>query len=162
MLAVSLVLAAGSALAQAGLFDLTGAWRGNGTIRAEAGEPAREGRCRLSAIPLDPGRELRLRGRCATDKGSAEISIRFVLLDGGAVAAGIASSALTETVQFSGQLRGSAVRLRSRAPVSLGEMRGISLLSIEVTGEGRFSLTQSLVPEDGGAEIPLVEMAFQR
>ncbi len=149
--------------AEAGnMFELSGEWRGAGAIVAEPGKPGREGRCRLSAIPLVPGQEMRLKGRCATDQGSVELSMRFVLLEGGALAGGIATSTREDTVQFDGQLEGDVARLASRAPVTIGEVTGTSRITLTLQDEAHFRLVQWLEPEAGGAAIGMVEMAFAR
>lgn len=160
-LMIPLLLAA--PVAEAGnMFDLSGDWRGVGAIVAEPGQPGREGRCRLAAIPLQPGKEMRLKGRCATDQGSVELSMRFVLLEGGVLAGGIASSMRDDTVQFDGQLDGEVARLASRAPVQVGEVTGTSRISLTLRDGAHFRLVQWLEPETGGAAIGMVEMEFTR
>ncbi len=166
-LKLTCLLAALSVTAQtamaAGLFSLTGEWRGVGAIVTEPGAPGREGRCRLTATPLVAGREMRLKGRCATDRGSADLSMRFVLHEGGVLAAAVASSARGgEAVQFIGRLEGGVARLSSRAPIEQGGIRGTSRFSLTLRDGDHFRLRQWLEPVDGGAPLDMVEMEFAR
>ena len=156
------LLASGAALAAPALFDLTGQWRGTGAIRQALDGPAREGRCRFSAIPLRPGQEIRLKGRCATQAGSADMSMRLVLREGGTIVAGVATSLRAGTVQFDGRFDGTVARLQSREPLTLGEVSGISHLSLRVEDAENFILRQWFVPVDGSDPVVLVEMRFQR
>ena len=160
--ALALLLAAAPARAVPALFDLTGDWRGVGVIREAPDKPAREGRCRISAIPLDPGREVRLKGRCASQAGSAALSMRFVLGEDGTIAGGVASSLRDGTVQFSGRLDGAVALLQSRAPVIVGADAGIVHIKLTVVDAAHFSLRQWFVPEDGSEPEVLVDMQFQR
>ncbi len=144
------------------LFDLTGEWRGNGAIVSEPGQPGREGRCRITAIPLVEGKEIRLKGRCATDQGSAELSMRFVLYPGGILAGGIASSTQPDSIQFDGRLEGDVARLASRKVVDVDGLRGTSNFTLTITDASHFRLRQWLVPEDGSAAVGMVDMAFIR
>ncbi|HHL21434.1 MAG TPA: hypothetical protein ENJ52_07870 [Aliiroseovarius sp.] len=161
---VALLLAAGPAMAAPApaLFDLTGDWRGTGAIREAPDAPAREGRCRFSAIPLRPGEEIRLKGRCATQAGSAELSMRFVLLDGGVLAAGVATSLREGSVQFDGRLDGAVARLQSREPITLDDVTGISHVTVRVEDAAHFTLRQWFAPADGSEPVVLVDMRFQR
>lgn len=156
------MLVAAGAQAEADLFTLSGEWRGSGAIVTAPGKPGREGRCRLHAMPLVEGREIRFKGRCATDQGSAELSMRFVLLEGGVLAGGIASSAQPGTVQYSGRLDGNIARLTSRESVLAGDMRATSNISLKITDENSFRLRQWLTPEDGAPPVAMVEMNFMR
>ena len=156
------LLAAGPVLSAPALFDLTGEWRGAGAIREAPDAPAREGRCRFSAIPLRPGEEIRLKGRCATQAGSAELSMRFVLLDGGALAAGVATSLRQGSVQFDGRLDGAVARLQSREPITLDDVTGISHVTVRVEDAAHFTLRQWFAPADGTEPVVLVDMQFQR
>ena len=144
------------------MFALTGEWRGVGAIVTRPGAPGREGRCRLTATPLVAGKEMRLKGRCATDQGSAELSMRFVLYEGGVLAGGIASSTQSETVQFIGRLEGDVARLASREPVTVGEMRGTSRFTLTLRDSAHFRLVQWLEPETGAEPLGMVEMEFVR
>ncbi len=166
-----LLLAGGSpAGAAPGIFELAGDWRGSGVIREGPGRPAREGRCRFTATVLEPGREMRLRGRCATPAGSADLSMRLVLLEAGLLAGGVASSLRQGTVQFDGRLDGEVARLRAREPVVLEGIAGMLHFSLDPTpgaeaGAGTeegFVLRQWLEPANGAAPVVLVEMRFRR
>ena len=155
-----LLLSAGTATAGPTLFELAGTWRGAGLLRDDVEKPMREGRCRLSAMPLAEGREVRLKGRCATDRGSAEFSMRFVRFDGGAVAGGIATSLAPDSVQFVGRMDGGQVALHSREPVEFDRLRGVSMIVLSIQDESHFSLRQSL--QTGGEVMDLMQMAFSR
>ncbi|HHB80335.1 MAG TPA: hypothetical protein ENK83_01110 [Aliiroseovarius sp.] len=158
-LLLPLVLAAPMAQA-ADLMSLSGEGRGAGAIVSDPQKPGREGRCRLTATPLVAGKEMRLKGRCATDQGSAELGMRFVLYDGGVLAGGIASSTHDETVQFDGRLEGNVARLASRKPVRVGEISGTSRFTLTLRDATHFRLVQWLEPETGAARIGMVEMDF--
>ncbi len=157
-------LVPGAAGAQAGtdLFALSGEWRGTGATVTEPGKPGREGRCRLRATPLVEGREIRLKGRCATDQGSAELSMRFVLYEDGVLAGGIATSGQSETVQYGGRLEDGTARLSSRESVLVGDMRATSNIALTIADENSFRLRQWLTPEDGTPPVAMVEMDFTR
>lgn len=162
LLVAALLSAAGGAMAGPALFELAGDWRGVGLIRDDMDKPLREGRCRIAATPLVEGREVRLKGRCVTDRGSAEFSMRFVLYEGGVLAGGIATSLAPDSVQFIGQVTAERATLHSRETVEIDSLRGISLISLVVEDENHFVLRQSLQPEDASAPVELMQMEFSR
>ncbi|MCP5038347.1 MAG: hypothetical protein GY945_12200 [Rhodobacteraceae bacterium] len=146
--------------ADVALMSLTGEWRGTGIIRSEPDKPQQEGRCRMNATPLVLGREVRLKGRCATQQGSSSLTMQFVLHEGGVIAGAVASPSLPETLQFIGRVEGSVTRLKTRENVDLDGTSGIVDLSINSLDRDHFDLVEWFHPANGADPIELVRMNF--
>lgn len=157
-----LTLATPAFAADFALFEMTGNWRGTGTIRAELDQPAQEGRCRMQAVPIVAGQEMKLTGRCATPQGASKLTMQFALREGGVIAGGIASPSLPETLQFIGQIEGNIARLGSRAPITLYKRVGKSTFTLTLLDPGTFDLVEWFQPEGTDPAVELVRMRFQR
>ena len=160
--ATFLALATPALAADFALFEMTGNWRGTGTIRAKLDHPAQDGRCRMQAVPIVTGQEMQLTGRCATPQGASKLTMQFALHQGGVIAGGIASPSLPETLQFIGQIEGNIARLHSRAPVTVDNQAGNITFTLTLLDPGTFDLVEWFQPEGTTPATQLVRMRFQR
>ncbi len=159
---LALIVGAGPLAAAPDLFSLTGTWRGSGLIRPAPDRPLREGRCRITATPVEPGRVLELAGRCATDQGAASLTMRLEARAGGVIAAGVATSASPDTVQFLGRATPDGARLSSRAPVEVDGLRADVELELRLTPGPVLNLSQQLLPVDERPPFAVLQMEFTR
>lgn len=156
-----LALIAAAPAVGAELFDVAGAWVGEGRLATAADAPLERGRCRVAVTPRADGGEVDVTGTCAVAAGMSEISLKLVRGPGGAVNAGVWSAATRQTVQYAGTETDEGIALVSTSPLDVDGVAYETRVDVTAPDAGSFALRQLLRPEGEAAWRLVAEMTYR-
>lgn len=145
-----------------GLADaFAGDWRGSGMVRPTPDDAFEAVRCRISAEPGAGEDQVTVEGRCASANRAGRFSIDVRQTGSDAVTAALFVYDQNQTTNFSGTRSGNRIEMASSQPMTLGGVRYLLDLTIEL-GDDRLVMQESATPLAGGARTRILEITFGR